>query len=69
LALQVVDKDSAILHLANETAVGMAGCNHRTMCRFDDASSQRYKPLLNAIRQMARELGEKTIASAALASK
>lgn len=58
-----------MLQLANETAVGLAGCNHRTMCRFDDANSQRYRPLLNAIRQIARELRERTMASAAAVGK
>ncbi|KAK2613542.1 hypothetical protein N8I77_000449 [Diaporthe amygdali] len=63
----VVDKDSARLGLPNEIAVGLADSNHRTICKFEQAKSQRYRPVLNALKLMAadiRELATKTENSA-----
>ena len=51
--LQIVNKDSAVLQLPNETAVGVAESNHRTMCRFDDRDCQKYKPVWLAIKSLA----------------
>jgi hypothetical protein len=51
---QIVDRDSATLRLPNEIAVGVAGSNHRTMCKFDSADSQKYKPVWIAIRNLAK---------------
>ncbi|MCJ1472951.1 hypothetical protein MMC13_001600, partial [Lambiella insularis] len=48
----IVDKDSASLNLPNEIAVGIARANHRTMCKFGDADSQKYRPVRNAIADM-----------------
>jgi hypothetical protein len=47
-----VDKDSAKLNLPNEIAVGVAGANHRTMCKFSDAKSQKYLPVVRALEAM-----------------
>ncbi|KND88024.1 Protein SERAC1, partial [Tolypocladium ophioglossoides CBS 100239] len=60
----VVDKGSARLNLANETAVGLAGSNHRTLCKFESAGSQRYKPVLNAVKQLAGEVRHRAMANA-----
>jgi hypothetical protein len=51
---QIVDKDSAMLRLPNEMPVGVAGSNHRTMCKFDSADSQKYRPVWIAIRNLAK---------------
>lgn len=48
-----MDKDSAILRLSNEIAVGVAQSNHKMMCKFDDSNSQRYKPVWLAIQAVA----------------
>jgi hypothetical protein len=48
-----VDKDSAILGLPNEIAVGVGQSNHKTMCKFDDKNSQKYKPVWLAIKALA----------------
>jgi len=48
----VVDKDSARLYLPNERFTGVANSNHKTMCKFDVADSQRYSPVWNAVRDM-----------------
>jgi hypothetical protein len=53
---QVVDRDSALLNLANERAVGVADSNHRTMCIFESAVSQRYDPVWKAVLKMAQEM-------------
>ncbi|KAI0101579.1 hypothetical protein GGR51DRAFT_529441 [Nemania sp. FL0031] len=52
----VVDKESACLNLPNEVPVALAGSNHRTMCKFEEAGSQRYRPVLNALRGMAADI-------------
>jgi hypothetical protein len=49
-----VDKDSAILNLPNEIAVGIVGSNYRTMCKFDSKDSQKYKPVWQAVRNLAQ---------------
>ena len=51
---QIVDKDSAMLRLPNEMTVGVAGSNHRAMCKFDSAESQKYRPVWIAIRNLAK---------------
>jgi hypothetical protein len=56
---QVVDKDSARLGMINEVAIGIAGSDHRSMCKFGDFDSQKYKPVWNAIEELAEHaLGE-----------
>jgi hypothetical protein len=52
IIMQVVDKDSARLYLPNERFTGVANSNHKTMCKFDVADSQRYSPVWNAVRDM-----------------
>jgi len=47
-----VDKDSARLNLPNEIAVGIAGANHRTICKFGDAKSQKYLLVIRALETM-----------------
>ena len=53
---QIVDKDSAVLRLPNEIAVGVAQSNHKMMCKFDDKESQKYKPVWQAIRGLAESV-------------
>jgi hypothetical protein len=50
---QIVDKDSAVLNLPNEIAIGVAQSNHRMMCKFDHQDSQKYKPVWQAVRVLA----------------
>jgi hypothetical protein len=52
----VVDKDSARLNLPNEVAVGIAGADHRTVCKFEDIKSQKYRPVWNAMKAMAGDI-------------
>jgi hypothetical protein len=52
---QIVDRDSARLGLTNEIAVGVAGANHQTICKFDRAESQKYKPVWIAIKNLAED--------------
>ena len=47
-----MDKDSARLNLPNEIAVGIAGANHRTICKFADAKSQKYLLVMRALETM-----------------
>ncbi|KAI9855703.1 MAG: hypothetical protein M1813_009665 [Trichoglossum hirsutum] len=47
--LKIVDKASAQLGLPNEIAVTIAGADHRTMCRFSDAESQKYSLVKDAL--------------------
>jgi hypothetical protein len=47
-----VDKDSACLGLPNEIAVGVAGANHKSICKFGDINSQKYKQIWIAIKRL-----------------
>lgn len=49
---QIVDKYSACLGLPFEAAVGIGSADHRDVCKFDDASSQKYLPVKNAIEEL-----------------
>lgn len=48
--MQVVDRDSAVMGLMNERAVGIAGADHRNTCKFDKEDSQKYIQVWRAIR-------------------
>src|SRR5436305_4047914 len=50
---QIVDKDSAVLRLPNEIAVGVAQSNHKMVCKFDHRDSQKYRPVWMAIKALA----------------
>jgi hypothetical protein len=50
--LQIVDRDSACLNLPNEIAVGVAGANHKSICKFSRADSQKYLPVWRAIKNL-----------------
>lgn len=54
IAGQIVDEDSARLNLPNERAIGLAGSDHKTICKFRNANSQRYEPVWKAIRDLTR---------------
>ena len=49
-----MDKDSAVLNLPNEIAVGVADSNHRMVCIFEHQHSQRYKPVWQAVKALAQ---------------
>ena len=59
-----MDKDSAVLLLPNEIAVGVAQSNHITMCKFDDRNSQKYEPVWMAIQELAKSALNTGLASA-----
>lgn len=48
-----MDKDSAVLNLPNEIAVGVAQSNHLMMCKFEHQHSQKYKPVWQAVKALA----------------
>lgn len=48
----IVDKDSARLGLPNEVSVGVTAADHRTICKFNDKDSQRYRPVWKAIQML-----------------
>jgi len=47
-----VDRDSARLSLPNEIAVGVAGANHKSICRFSRVDSQKYSPVWRALKNL-----------------
>lgn len=49
---QVVDEDSAILGVPREVIIPI-NADHRSMCRFFSANSQKYFPINSAIVEMA----------------
>ncbi|KAF2649651.1 hypothetical protein K491DRAFT_610366 [Lophiostoma macrostomum CBS 122681] len=61
--LLVVDKDSARLNLPNEIPVGIAGANHRTICKFENENSQKYKQIWNALKIIAATIRETALAA------
>jgi len=52
----IVGSDSATLGLNNEIAVPVQGANHRTICKFDDAEKQKYKPVHDALHSLFKKL-------------
>lgn len=48
----IVDKDSARLGLPNEVSGGVTAADHRTICKFNDKDSQRYRPVWKAIQML-----------------
>jgi hypothetical protein len=50
--IQIVDRASAVLGLANEHPVGVDGANHVSMCKFSDAKSQKYLQVSRPIRTL-----------------
>jgi hypothetical protein len=38
----------------NEIAIGVAGANHKSICKFSDFNSQKYKPVWNATEELAQ---------------
>ncbi|KAH9229489.1 hypothetical protein K456DRAFT_745022 [Colletotrichum gloeosporioides 23] len=51
----IVDKDSALLRMTNEIPLPVQGANHREICKFDSAESQKYKPVRRALEEMIPE--------------
>jgi hypothetical protein len=51
---QIVDRDSAVLNLANEVAVEVAQANHQTICKFERDNGQKYIPVWHALRLLCR---------------
>ena len=39
--------------MVNEVAIGVAGSDHISMCKFGDFNSQKYKLVWNAIEELA----------------
>jgi len=53
---QIVDKDSASLGIANEIAIPVQGADHRSICKFEAADSQKYKPIYNAFHLIGKRI-------------
>jgi hypothetical protein len=53
---QIVDRDSASLGIANEIAVPVQGADRRSICKFEAADSQKYKPIYNESRLIGKRL-------------
>lgn len=60
--LQIVDRDSATLGVQNELAVQIPGADHRNICKFAAADSQKYKIVHNALQQMFAKIDAYDIA-------
>jgi len=45
-----------VLRLPNEITVGVAQSNHKTMCKFEDKDSQKYRPIWLAIKALAESV-------------
>lgn len=54
--MQVVDRDSAVMGLVNERAVGIAGADHRTICKFDEEHGQKYIQVWKAILALVEDI-------------
>ena len=60
---KIVDKDSARLGIANELAVGVAHADHRTICKFNNKDSIRYKPVWQTIQALCVKTEEVSASS------
>jgi len=49
MSWKIIDEDSARPNRPNEIAVGVAGSNHITMCKFNVATSQKYESLFGKL--------------------
>jgi hypothetical protein len=47
-----VDRGSALLNITNEIPTGIAGANHKTVCKFNDIESNKYSPVWRALKGM-----------------
>jgi hypothetical protein len=46
---QIVDKHTGVMNIDGELIVPMDGCDHTTVCRFENASSDGYKSILDVL--------------------
>lgn len=51
----MVEEQSATLNLDNEIALPMGNSDHMSICKFAHSEVQRFKPLLEAIREVCTE--------------
>lgn len=51
---QLVDKDSAVLNLSNEVAVGISQANHETICMFEQVDRD-ILPVWHAVRTLCKD--------------
>ena len=58
-----MDEDSARLGLPNEIPVGVAAADHKTICKFNNKDSPRYRPVWKAIRELCAETRKDTASS------
>jgi hypothetical protein len=49
---KIVDKDSACMNLPNEKPPIPISADHKTMCKFSDAESQKFRPVWMAIKEL-----------------
>jgi hypothetical protein len=49
---KIVDKDSACMNLPNEKPPTPISADHKTMCKFSDAESQKFRPVWMAIKEL-----------------
>jgi hypothetical protein len=49
---KIVDKDSACMNLPNEKPPTPVSADHKTMCKFSDAESQKFRPVWMAIKEL-----------------
>ncbi|CZR66344.1 uncharacterized protein PAC_16245 [Phialocephala subalpina] len=59
----IVDKNSACLNHPNEIAVGIAGANHRSICKFSHGNSEKYSLVWMTIKQLVDAAVDNSVTS------
>ncbi|KAH0536065.1 hypothetical protein FGG08_007031 [Glutinoglossum americanum] len=52
---QIVDNNSGIMDIPKERIVYMDGCDHRSICRFNDKTSNGYRTVLGVLKPWVKE--------------
>lgn len=55
---QIVDKHTGVMNIDEELIVPMDGCDHTTVCRFGNASSDGYKSILDVLVRYTTQVRE-----------
>jgi hypothetical protein len=56
---RIVDDDSGSLNVKMETPLGMDGCDHRTICRYQSDKTTAYRRVLGALQDLVERASKK----------
>ncbi|KAI9743212.1 MAG: hypothetical protein M1818_003058 [Claussenomyces sp. TS43310] len=65
----IVDRDSATLGIPNELAMQIPGADHRNICKFSGADTQKYKIVQDALQKIFAKIEKCNVASTNISGK